>query len=161
MARTISLAAICAAVLGLSLASALAQPVSTPADRVLRPGDTIQWTPAGPHKLRLGGAGLTPITDVDKVLTFSPPPASEADGTREWDKLQVVTATVKGNADTQSVAQFIFTCGAHPVQMKSRSFTFESKPPGQNPRTFAIRSDPALKWIMQKPDGSGEVQVAP
>jgi hypothetical protein len=37
------------------------------ADRVLRPGDTIQWVPATPHHLQLGSAGLTPLTEVDTV----------------------------------------------------------------------------------------------
>jgi hypothetical protein len=160
MTRTISLLVIFAAVLAFS-SPAFTQPVSTPGDRVLRPGDIIQWTPAGPHKLHLGGSGLTSVNDVDKILTISPAPAIDQGGVREWKPAQAVTATVKDNADTQGVAQFIFTCGAHLVQMKSRPFTIESKPAGQNPRTFTIRSDPAIKWIMQKPDGSGEVQVAP
>ena len=108
-----------------------------------------------------GPAGLSSITEVDKIFTFSPAPAIDQGGVREWNPAQAVTATVNDNADTQGVAQFIFTCGAHLVQMKSRPFTIESKPAGQNPRVFTIRSDPAIKWIMQKPDGSGDVQVAP
>ena len=45
--------------------------------------------------------------------------------------------------------------------MKSQLFTIESKPAGQNPRTFRIRSDPSVKWILQKPNGGGEVQSSP
>ena len=157
MRRMIPVAALCATLLHLS--SAFAQSMSTPADRILRPGDTIQWAPAGPHKLRLGSTGLTPVTDIDKILTFSPAPASDAGGVREWNAAQAVTATVKDGADTQGVATFVFTCGAHPAAMLSHPFTFESKPAAQPTRTFRIRSDPANKWIMQKPDGSGDVQV--
>jgi hypothetical protein len=133
--------------------------MSTPADRVLRPGDTIEWLPAGPHKLQLGSSGLTPLADIDKILTFSTAPASDSGGVRIWNPAQAVTATVKENADLQAVMNFIFTCGAHVALMKSQPFTFQ--PAGQNKQTFRIRSDPSMKWIMQKPDGSGEVQVAP
>lgn len=161
MTRTLSAATLCVALFAMSLSAAFAQPASTPADRVLRPGDTIQWVPAGPHKLQLGSAGLTPVTDVDKILTFSPAPVSNTGGVRIWDAAQAVTATVKDDADKQGLANFIFTCGAHIGQMKSQPFTIESKPAGATTRTFRIRSDPSIKWIMQKPDGSGEVQVAP
>jgi len=162
MTQAISSMALCVALLATNLPAAFAQTPSTPADRVLRPGDTIQWVPAGPHKLQLGSAGLTPVADVDKILTFSSAPASDAGGVRVWKPAEAVTATVKDNADTLGVANFIFTCGAHPPQMKSQPFTIESKPAGQSTtRTFRIRSDPSIKWIMQKSDGSGEVQVAP
>jgi hypothetical protein len=161
MTRTITAAALCVGLLAMPLSAGFAQTMSTPVDRVLRPGDTIQWVPADPHHLQLGSAGLTPLTEVDKILTFSPAPASDARGVRTWNHAQAVTATVKDNADMQGVANFVFTCGGHPAQMKSQPFTIESKPAGQNPRTFRIRSDLSLKWILQKPNGGGEVQVAP
>jgi hypothetical protein len=160
MTRMIHAAALSVALFAVSLTAALGQPMSTPADRVLRSGDKIQWMPAGPHKLQLGSSGLTSLADVDKILTISPPPATDANGVRTWNAAQPVTATVKDNADTAGVANFIFTCGAHPAKMKSEPFTFEGKPANQGIRTFNIRSDPAIKWIMQKPDGSGEVQVS-
>jgi hypothetical protein len=157
MTRTITAAAL----LAMLLSAGFAQTMSTPVDRVLRPGDTIQWAPVDPHYLQLGRAGLTPLTEVDKILTFSPAPASDAGAVRTWNHAQAVTATVKDNADMQGVANFVFTCGGHPAQMKSQPFTIESKPAGQSPRTFRIRSDLSLKWILQKPNGGREVQVAP
>src|SRR6202030_3262409 len=153
MTRTIIAAALFVGLLAMPLSAGFAQTISTPVDRVLRPGDTIQWVPATPHHLQLGSAGLTPLTEVDKILTFSPAPASDAGGVRTWSAAQAVTATVKDNADMQGVANFVFTCGGHQVQMKSQPFTIESKPAGQNPRTFRIRSDPSLKWIFQKTHG--------
>jgi hypothetical protein len=163
MARTITAAALWVGLLAMPLSAGFAQTItiSTPADRGLRPGDTIQWAPVYPHYLQLGLAGLTPLTEVDKILTFSPAPASDAGGVRTWSSAQVVTATVKDNADMQAVANLIFTCGGHPILMKSQPFTIESKPAGQNPRTFRIRSDLSLKWILQKLGVGGEVQVAP
>jgi hypothetical protein len=161
MTRTITAAALYIGLLAMPLSVGFAQTISTPVDRVLRPGDTIQWVPATPHHLQLGSAGLTPLTEVDKILTLSPAPASDAGGVRTWGWGQAVTATVKANADMQGIAYFVFTCGGHQVLMKSQPFTIESKPAGQNPRTFSIRSDPTLKWILQKPNGGGEVQVAP
>ena len=161
MTRTISAAALYVGLLAMPLSAGFAQTISTPVDRVLRPGDTIEWVPTTPHHLQLGSAGLTPLTDVDKILTVSPAPASDAGGVRTWSGGQAVTATVKGNADMQGVAYFVFTCGGHPVLMKSQPFTIESKSAGQKPRTFRIRSDVSLKWILQKPNSGGEVQVAP
>ena len=161
MTRTITAAALCVGLLAMPLSAGFAQTMSTPVDRVLRPGDTIQWVPADPHHLQLGSAGLTPLTEVDKILTFSPAPASDAGGVRTWSAAQAVTATVKDNADMQGVANFVFTCGGHPAQMKSQPFTIESKPAGQNPRTFRIRSDPSLKWILQKPNGGAGVPSLP
>jgi len=157
MLRTVCVATV-AVVLHLSPSAGFAQTMSTPADRILRPGDTIQWTPLGGHKLRLGGSGLTSLTDVDKVMTLSPAPASESGGVRDWNAGQAVTATLKDNADTQGVANFVFTCGQHPAAMLSHPFTIEAKPAAENVRTFVIRSENVFKWIMKKPDGT-DVQV--
>ena len=88
MTRTITAAALCVGLLAMPLSAGFAQTMSTPVDRVLRPGDTIQWVPADPHHLQLGSAGLTPLTEVDKILTFSPAPASEAGGVRTWSAAQ-------------------------------------------------------------------------
>ena len=123
MTRTITAAALCVGLLAMPPSAGFAQTMSTPLDRVLRPGDTIEWVPVDPHFLGLGIAGLTPLTEVDKILTFSPAPASDAVGVRTWSKAQAVTATVKDNADMQGVAIFVFTCGGHPAQMKSQPFT--------------------------------------
>ena len=62
MTRTITAAALCVGLLAMPLSAGFAQTMSTPVDRVLRPGDTIQWVPADPHHLQLGRAGLTPLT---------------------------------------------------------------------------------------------------
>jgi hypothetical protein len=60
MTRTITAAALCVGLLAMPLSAGFAQTMSTPVDRVLRPGDTIQWVPVDPHHLQLGRAGLTP-----------------------------------------------------------------------------------------------------
>jgi hypothetical protein len=46
MTRTITAAALCVGLLAMPLSAGFAQTMSTPVDRVLRPGDTIQWVPA-------------------------------------------------------------------------------------------------------------------
>ena len=74
MTRTITAAALCVGLLAMPLSAGFAQTMSTPVDRVLRPGDAIQSDPANPHHLQLGRAGLTPLTEVDKILTSLPPP---------------------------------------------------------------------------------------
>jgi hypothetical protein len=53
MARTITAAALCVGLLAMPLSVGFAQTMSTPVDRVLRPGDTIQWVPTAPHYLQL------------------------------------------------------------------------------------------------------------
>ena len=53
MTRTITAAALCVGLLAMPLSAGFAQTMSTPVDRVLRPGDTIQWVPANPHHLQL------------------------------------------------------------------------------------------------------------
>jgi plastocyanin len=133
--------------------------MSAPADRVLRPGDKIEWTPAGVHKLRLGGSDLTSFADVGKIMTISPAPTTVSGDVHDWKPGETVTATLKDDADKQGVTEFKFTCGQHPGGMRSSPFTIEAKPSGANTRTFAIRSDDPQKWILRKPDGSGDVQI--
>ena len=58
MTRTITAAALFAGLLAMPLSAGLAQTMSTPVDRVLRPGDTIQWVPVDSHHLQVGRAGL-------------------------------------------------------------------------------------------------------
>ena len=161
MRKALSVCTLSLSVLYLSGGLVHAQQMSTPADRILRPGDIIQWDAATPHRLRVGGTGQTSLSDVDKTLSFTvdltPAPGNARDGESDTP----VTATVKDGADTQGVATFVFTCGAHPSLMRSQPFTFEAKPAGQNPRTFAIKAGSSFKWVMEKPDGSGQVQVGP
>ena len=137
--------------------SAAAQPMSTPADRIVRPGDKIEWTAASPHFLRLGGPGQTPRADIEKVLTFMPALANAPNDTLEGEPDATITGTIKDDATTSGVGSFVFVCGQHPVAMQSSSFTIEARS-NQPIQTLKIRAAPGNKWIMQKADGT-EVQV--
>ena len=100
----------------------------------IRPGDKIEWTVQGPHFLKIGSAGLTPLADVNKIVTFSPSltvTGTEGNGASNG----TVTGTVKDDAATQGVATFVFTCGAHAAAMKSLPFTIAPKD-GQPPLDF-------------------------
>ena len=133
-----------------------AEPLSTdPADRTIRPGDKIEWSVPNPHFLRVGAAGLTTLDDVRKIMTFEPAltvsgsVANSASGGK-------VTATIKDDAATQGVAEFVFTCGQHPTDMKSLPFPVAAKD-SQPTRTLKIRAVSGNHWILEK--AGGDVQV--
>ena len=129
-----------------------AESMSRPGDRIVRPGDRIEWVVPNPHRLRVGGAGLTSLEGVDKILNFSPALTPKPGNIRESGSDAPVTGTVKDGAEMQGVANFVFTCGAHPGQMLSHPFTVEAKVDGEAPRTFRITADDDLRWIMERRD---------
>ena len=151
--------ALCLALLALSGACAQAEPKATDADRVLRPGDKIVWNAPSPHFLQVGGDGLTPLDQVNKILTFSPALTIDRD-TGSGDSDTAITGTVNDGADTAGVATFVFTCGNHPGPMKSQPFTIAASD-RQPARTLQIRAASGpLRWLLKKDDGT-EVQVSP
>src|SRR5215204_4362237 len=97
--------------------------MSTPADRILKPGDKIEWVAQAPHFLRLGAPGLTPRDQVEKILTFLPKLTLKPRDILEGDPDVVVTGTVTDNAAAQGVSAFVFACGQHPTAMLSSPFT--------------------------------------
>lgn len=134
----------------LAAAPASAEPLATDAQRILRPGDKIEWTVSGPHFLKVGSVGLSPLADVDKIITFSP--ALTATGTEGSGAAGgTVTGTVKDDAATQGVATFVFTCGAHAAAMKSLPFTIAPRD-SQPPRILKIRATPQFHWILAGED---------
>jgi hypothetical protein len=158
------LKAICAstglALLALACRPAAAEPLSTDlatdlADRTLRPGDKIEWAVPNPHFLRIGAVGLTPLGDVKKIITFETK-LNESGGVANSASGGKVTGTVTDDAATQGVAEFTFTCGQHPTDMKSLPFPVGAKD-GQAPRTLKIRAVSGNHWILER--ASGDVQV--
>jgi hypothetical protein len=157
--------AMIAATSGAALA-AEEQPAS-PAELTLRVGDTITWTPEGPHRLRFGGSvnhngplALTKFSDVQKVLeNFDPPPPpAGADGVVSWPSIPV-TAKVKADAGTPAVTEFFFTCGfgPHNNPMVTATFKLEPAMPGQPPRNVQIISahdNAPVRWVLQTTPGN-------
>jgi hypothetical protein len=157
MAKILSICAFCLGAFAQTIGAAGAQPMSKPEDRIIRPGDTIEWDAPNPHRLRVGGTNVTSLDDVDKILTFSPALTPKLGNIREGDSDVIVRATVRDGADTQGVSGFVFTCGQHPGQMLSHPFQVQAKATGQPSRTLKIRVE-GLKWILRKDDNT-DVQV--
>lgn len=135
------------AVLGLGLFAVTAMPAhaqgpSTPADRTVRQGDTIEWVAVsgGNHKVRFGANGATPVPEINTLLeSFSPALTPGAIGdSPQASSGRLLTAKVKEDAATVGKT-FIFTCGIHTTGMLSQPFTIAAKAPGQPPRTHKIK----------------------
>jgi hypothetical protein len=131
--------------------SVSAQPLSE-SDITIRPGDVIEWTTPGIHHLLVGAEGLTALSDVDKILSFSP--ELNREGFEGFSNAGAsVTATVKADAGMQGVQEFVFTCGAHPTGMLSRPFKI-AEGAGDKVRTLKIRAENPETWILTREDGS-------
>jgi hypothetical protein len=162
MPRTPMAAALCIGLLAVACSPGRAQPVSTDEDRTVRPGDRIEWSGPAPHRVQFGGSVgtppvvLTPLADIDKVITFSSPlNISDDTGTSKVGGMPMLTATVKDDAATSGVAAFMFTCGRHPVDMKSLPIKIAANT-GQAPRTLKIKAV-GLNWLLEK--AGGDVKV--
>jgi len=159
MARALFATALCVGLL--SAAPTWAQP--TDQDRTVRPGDSIEWFGRAPHRVQFGGSGgsppgpLTPLADVDKILTFIPPLTEDQPGVGESPTggTPMLRATVKDDAAAAGVASFVFTCGQHPGEMKSLPFTVAPKD-GQPNRTLIIRAV-GLDWMLDTVRGPVKV----
>jgi hypothetical protein len=170
MSKTFLAALSAFAMLAATSGAALAaeeQPASA-AERTLRVGDTITWTPEGPHRLRFGGSvthngplELTKFSDVQKVLeNFTPPaPAADANGVVSWPAATKVTATVKADTGSPPVTEFFFTCGfpPHTGPMVTAAFKVEPAVQGQAPRNIQIISahdNAPIRWVLQTTPGN-------
>jgi hypothetical protein len=132
----------------------VAQPALSPDDLIIRPGDTIVWSASTSHQVQFGGIGLTPLDDVNKVLTFTP--ALTVTGNTGLSAVggdPMLTATVKSDAAGSGVAAIVFTCGKHPGQMKTKPFPVQAAT--RAPRTIKIKSDPnGNNWLLEKDGGT-------
>jgi hypothetical protein len=151
--------AVCLAVVVAAATPLTAQePAPSPDELILRPGDTITWTPSSPHRLRFGGTvthsgaplTLTPFSDVQKVLEINPPLTADSTGVALGGTGAVVNATVKSDAATSGVAEFFFTCGfpAHTGLMVTVPFTVQARN-GQPQRNVQIVSANPPRWILK------------
>lgn len=132
------------------------EPPPTPDDLILRPGDTITWSPSAPHRVRFGGTvttpngtvTLTPFGDVQKVLDISPPLTADAQGVALAPTGAQVTATVKAGAATSGVSEFFFTCGfnLHTGLMVTVSFKIA---PARNVEIVSADNPP--RWLLKPP----------
>ena len=155
----------CLVAMAVAHGSTGAEPPPAAGDLIVKPGDTIEFASPSPHRLRFGGSvqdaanttgppiQLTPWTEVEKILTFTPALAVNA-GIAMGAPGQTVTATVKETASAGST--FMFTCGQHPAAMLSLPFTVAAK--GGPERALKIRAANVLKWLLKKADGT-EVQI--
>ena len=144
-----------AAIVGVALiavAPAFAQDGPTAEDLTLHPGDTITWTPIGPHRVQFGGDDVTPFSEVETILeSIEPELTANADDVAGAPIGTVVTATVR--ADAAEGAQFNFTCGVHPAVMVTVPFVVGTAMEGQEPRDVQIRSS-GFAWVLEKDGGT-------
>jgi plastocyanin len=134
---------------------AVAQSGPTPDDLTLRPGDTITWSGPG-HVVQFGGSAagvtLTPLADVQKILTFTPPlDVNDGAGFSTKDQVPLVTAKLNANADQQGVSAFDFICAIHAPLMHSRPFTVAPKA-GHLDRTVKIKAV-GTSWMLETAHG--------
>jgi hypothetical protein len=144
-----------------------AQTGPTPEELTLRPGDTLTWTTAAPHRLRFGGTvthdgkplSLTSFADVQKILDLSPAPTVDAQGIARWLAGAKVTAKVKTDAAKQDVKEFFFTCGfdPHATIMTTVSFTIAAAGAAP-PRMVDISSGNPPRWVMKTPSGDKDLK---
>ena len=161
MSRTLFTAATGVGLLILSHASVCAQQPSTPADRTIRQGDTIEWVAVsgGNHKVRFGANGATSVADINTILeNFSQAltPGTTGDSPAASSGT-LLTAKVKDDATPGKT--FIFTCGIHTTPMLSEPFTIAAKVPGQPPRNLKIKGvfvSGQMHWFLE---AARDVQV--
>lgn len=151
MSKTLFATALSLGLLALASEPIFAQGASTPADRTIRQGDTIEWVAesAGPHEVRFGAPGTTPVAAINTILeSFTPVLTPGAIGNSpRLPSGRLLTAKVK-NAATPGTT-FIFTCGVHPPQMLSQPFTIAARVAGQPPRTHRIKGVSGLHWLLE------------
>ncbi len=131
-----------------------------PEDLVLRPGDTITWTPSKPHRLRFGGevtqpkgtkVTLNPFTEVTRLFEISPQLTPNQD-IAIGDEAKKYTAKVRADADAAGIPTLAFTCGfpLHTGLMATVPFTIKAKD-GNPPRDIQIVSSTSgtPRWLLK------------
>jgi hypothetical protein len=95
---------------------------------------------------------------VGKVLAFEPELTETNGDAAEGQQGMPITAKVAPSAAEQGVPEFVFTCGQHPVPMKSLPFLIKAKD-GQPDRTLNIKIGPGLHWLLETAQGDVQVDV--
>jgi signal peptidase I len=171
MLKALFLAISALGVLTFGSMSLLAQPAPTGDDLTLHPGDTITFSPLTVHRVRFGGSvtqnnanlSLTSFGDIQKVLNIDPisPPFETVGDFVRAGQGQKVTATVKPDALTSGVPEFLFTCGfnqTHANEMVTVSFKIVAAPAGTPQRQVQITTNndppaPNHRWVLKTPGG--------
>jgi hypothetical protein len=160
MPRILTVVALCLDLLPLALGPAHAQGPSTPEDRTIRQGDTIEWIAvSGTHKVRFGANGATSVAEINTILeNFSQAltPGTTGDSPAASSGT-LLTAKVKDDATPGKT--FVFTCGIHTTPMLSELFTIAAKVPGQAPRNLRIKGtfvNNQMHWLLE---ATRDVQV--
>jgi plastocyanin len=143
--------AFCLGLLALSTTSTILAQSSE--EVVVRQGDTIEWwaISAGPHGVKFGSDGASPINEVATLLDFLPrsdgTPAIDNNGESEQKTTgRVLTAKVKTNA--QVGGKFVFVCLIHTDgRMISHPIVIAAGVPGQG-RTHKIMGVTGLHWAL-------------
>lgn len=152
MPMKLSSAAFCLGLLALSASGAQAQGTQ---EVIVRQGDTIEWyaISAGPHGIKFGADGATPVNQVDPLLQFSPRPDGSPGLNNNGESLSKGTGlllTAKVKADAAVDKTFIFVCAVHggaQSPMLSRPFKIAASVAGQQ-QTHKIIGVTGLHWAL-------------
>jgi plastocyanin len=151
MSKMLFSAVFCLGLLPIAPASVYAQGPSTPTERTVRQGDTIEWVAVsgGNHRVRFGESGATSLTEINTILeptvAQDNPPVAIPSGA-------LFTAKVRDSATVGKT--FVFTCGIHTGQMLSETFTVAAKDPTQPARSHKIKGVSGPHWFMEVPAAS-------
>lgn len=128
-------------ILGTNLAYAQVAP-----EVIVRRGDKIDWSAlsGGPHRVKFGVAGTTPVAEITALLEFTPALTPGGDSPQKVTG-PLTSATVKDVPEVVGKT-FVFTCGVHQAQMLSLAFTIADKVAGVASRTHKITGEAGLHW---------------
>lgn len=140
---------------------AQAESAPTADELTLRPGDTITWAPASPHRVRFGGTvthqgaqlPLTTFAAVENLIEITPKLTPDANGIALAGVGEKVTASVKSTAAPGE--EFFFTCGfpPHTGMMVTVAFKIAAAAAGQPARNIEIVSANPPRWLLKTPAG--------
>jgi hypothetical protein len=138
--------AFCLGLLTMSAPTVLAQ--SSP-EVIVRQGDMIEWfsISAGPHGVKFGSDGGSPLNEVNALLEFTPPLNNGESESKPTGRL--LTAKVKDNAEVGK--KFVFVCAIHSGAtgpMLSHPFKIAAKVAGEQPRTHKIMGVTGQHWAI-------------
>jgi plastocyanin len=137
------------------------EPAPTAEELTLRPGDTISWAPASPHRMRFGGTvthkgaplPLTTFAALENLIEITPKLTPDANGIALAGPGEKVTASVKSTAAPGG--EFFFTCGfpPHTGMMVAVAFKIAAATAGQPARNIEIVSANPPRWLLKTPGG--------
>jgi hypothetical protein len=113
---------------------------------IVRRGDKIDWSAlsGGPHRVKFGAAGTTSVAEINALLDFTPVLTPGGDSPQKVTG-PLTSAQVKDIPEVVGKT-FVFTCGVHPAQMLSLTFTIAEKVTGGTARTHKITGESGLHW---------------